>query len=166
MHTDDEQKRLYVNNKGQERKSEWEDMPNVGRRVDLSCLEWSKTNALECNGVRVTSSQGIFNSYNWPDYVYPHGTYHFANSPTSYILAWLFDQSFDNDIEHFFMVNNAETTLTIDLQQEEFINRVRVYPNPQYPTRFKVLFYFRDIQRRSQKSMSNILHDVINSRST
>ena len=138
VHTDDDEKRLYVDNKGQERMSEWEEMPHVGRRVDLSCLDESKASSLSCDGVTVTTSNGVFNSYNWPGTVHHYGYHVFPNTATSYILAWLFDQSFDNDIEHFFMVNNPETTLTINLGSEQFVNRVRVYPNAAYPTRFKV----------------------------
>ena len=110
------------------------EIENIGQRLDLtnhpSTYSKSKT-FTSASGIRVQSSQSVYNLPYDPPRSIPNDAY-------SYFIPYLFDQTFRDDIHHYFMVQATSASLVISLQQTYFINTIRVHPICSYPTKFKV----------------------------
>ncbi|XP_033640829.1 uncharacterized protein LOC117301055 [Asterias rubens] len=122
---------LRVDNDG--RQSIDNEVENIGWRLDLSNTPatYSKSSSFtSTSGVTVTSSSSV---YNRNPYYYGN-----PNDGTSYLIHYLFDQTLNDDFHQYFLSHDASTTLTINLEDDYFINTVRVYPVCRFPTRFKV----------------------------
>lgn len=112
---------LRVDNNG--RQSIDDEIENIGRRLDLSNTPatYSKSKSFtSASGIAVTSSSNVYNRN--------HHYYSNPNDGSSYLIHYLFDQTLGDNIYQYFLSESASTTVTINLQDNYFINTVRVYP--------------------------------------
>ena len=116
--------------------SEQHDLLNIGARLDFRTATTGKVKAFTAtsSGFTVTSSASVYN-YN-PSYSHTCRTA--PNSGGTYLLQHLFDQTLHTSTDQFFMAATDTTTLTLDLKGDRRVNRVKVFPNGLYPTKFKV----------------------------
>ena len=137
LHASSNHSTLRVDNRNRKPITEHTAIQNIGWRHDLSA-EYStltKSNVyVPKAGFKVTSSSAVYNyhqSGSWCPNPIP-------NNGRTYLLGYLFDQTLHNDPYQYFMAGARTTTLTIQLDKSYFINTVRVYPNKDFPTKFKV----------------------------
>ncbi|KAL8620480.1 hypothetical protein ACOMHN_056872 [Nucella lapillus] len=110
---------LMVDNEGGQPVTEQTQLTNVGRRLDLSFPPPPTPSP--------TPSPPPLGSPSLPP---PIGS--------TYLLPYLFDQTLHSDPTHFFMADSSATTLTLDLKEDHYVNRLRVFPVRQFPTKFKI----------------------------
>ena len=117
------------------------EIENIGQRLDLTNTPstYSKSSTYtSASGIRVQSSQPVYNiPYPWYSNI--------PNDDNSYFIPYLFDQTFRNDIHHYFMAQAGSVSLMISLQRAYFINTIRIHPVCGYPTQFKVNVISRNI---------------------
>lgn len=127
-------KEMIVDNNEQKQISETTSLENEGRRLDLSPTSYSTDlSYMSREGHTVATSKPIYSCsylhYNClPDY----------NQAGSYVLGNCFDQTLDSSSKHVFTVLGSTTELTITLKEALFINKIKVYPWINYPTKVMV----------------------------
>ena len=120
---------------GRQPVTEQVDLVNIGRRLDFSSptSSYSKAKTFTASsGFTVTSTTNVYNTY-------PIYSCHSApNSGSTYLLQYLFDQTLHTSVDQFFLAADSTTTLTLDLKGDFHVNRLKIFPNALYPTKFKV----------------------------
>ena len=81
----------------------------------------------------MTSSAAIYDCNPSLDVTCPYGNY-----PTYYRLHHLFDQTFHNHGNDYFLAWSGTATVTITLTTTTYINKIKVYPVKDHYTKFKV----------------------------
>ena len=116
--------------------TEQADLVNIGRRLDFSMptSSYSKARTFTASsGFTVTSTANV---YNYSPSLY--SCHPNPNSGSTYLLQYLFDQTLHTSVDQFFLAAESTTTLTLDLKGDYYVNRVKIFPNALYPTKFKV----------------------------
>ncbi|XP_077861759.1 uncharacterized protein LOC144342564 [Saccoglossus kowalevskii] len=129
QHIGDGYSKLLVDNKG--RYGYWDEMENVGRRLDLTNDDASYTGLATytaANGITIVSSE--------------------APDSSSYSIGYLFDQTLQDSPQQWFLSKPHYTTqtitLTVELHDVYHVNVIRIYPYCAYPTEFKVTGFLED----------------------
>lgn len=65
----------------------------------------------------------------------------YSNKASYYRLHHLFDQTLRSSATDYFMVEAGSATVTITLNQEMYINKIKVFPVVGHYTKFKVMFF-------------------------
>ncbi|KAL4226615.1 hypothetical protein ACF0H5_014598 [Mactra antiquata] len=132
---------LQVDNNGQEQISEDTSIWNEGYRLDLSSdtSTYSKTTSYTTSdGHTVSVDQSIYDCY-CSNYTICYCPY--DNHESFYRLHHLFDQTLRTSHTDYFMAWSGSATVSVTLNAEMFINKIKVYPIVNHYTKFQVYGY-------------------------
>nr|XP_026694748.1 uncharacterized protein LOC104266654 [Ciona intestinalis] len=125
---------LIVNNDNQPSLDTW--MHNIGRRLNFAGSSGkSASYNVGSSGRRVESSVASYNRVYHSDCRYNRPL---ANHGTYYLLSHLFDQTFSSSNNRIFVADARATTITLTLGGRRNINRVRVAPACNFPSKFRI----------------------------
>lgn len=136
-HIDNNEPMLIVDNNKQKPIETF--MHNIGKRINFNPrLSVGKVSSFDCaegNGRSVKSSIAPFSR----SYIYSN-CYYMNNDATYHLLQNLFDQTLDDSYNKAFLANGKHATITLELGGTYVLNRLRIFPSCEFPTRFKVSY--------------------------
>ncbi|XP_060557569.1 uncharacterized protein LOC132717977, partial [Ruditapes philippinarum] len=124
---------LQIDNNGQRSINEETAILNEGHRIDLSSVPGqysTSTSYTTTHGHIVTSNQEIYVR-----------TYLNSYRNEYYRLHHMFDHTMGSSWTDFFMARAGSAKVTITLNQQMYINKIKIYPTIGYSTKFKVTGY-------------------------